>query len=74
MNNTNYIRWAESARVNWITHFAGVDPAHGDEWRELMTPKNTGLIMKSIKADFKLVSSAGHHTPRQPFTPFLFHP
>ncbi|OTA67117.1 hypothetical protein K449DRAFT_389865 [Hypoxylon sp. EC38] len=53
VNNTNYIRYAESARVNWIIHFASVDPANGTRWRELMTPKSTGLIMKSIKAEYK---------------------
>ncbi|KAI6093190.1 thioesterase-like superfamily-domain-containing protein [Hypoxylon rubiginosum] len=53
VNNANYIRYAESARVNWIIHFAGVDPANGKRWRELMTPKGTGLIMKSIKAEYK---------------------
>ncbi|KAI1080847.1 thioesterase-like superfamily-domain-containing protein [Whalleya microplaca] len=53
VNNANYIRYAESARVNWIIHFAGVDPAHRAEWRELMTPTGTGLIMKSIKAEYK---------------------
>lgn len=55
MNNTNYIRYAESARVNWIIHFASVDPGNGTRWRELMTPKGTGLIMKSIKAEYKFV-------------------
>ncbi|KAI1768045.1 HotDog domain-containing protein [Hypoxylon sp. FL1150] len=53
VNNANYLRYAESARVNWIIHFAGVDPANGTQWRELMTPKGTGLIMKSIKAQYK---------------------
>ncbi|RYP50050.1 hypothetical protein DL768_004336 [Monosporascus sp. mg162] len=53
VNNANYIRYAESSRVNWITHFAGVDRAHGREWRELMTPKGVGLIMKSVKAEYK---------------------
>ncbi|RYP69555.1 hypothetical protein DL771_006070 [Monosporascus sp. 5C6A] len=53
VNNANYIRYAESSRVNWITHFAGVDRAHGSEWRELMTPKGVGLIMKTIKAEYK---------------------
>lgn len=53
VNNTNYIRYAESARVNWIIHFASVDPGNGTRWRELMTPKGTGLIMKSIKAEYK---------------------
>ncbi|KAI1477601.1 thioesterase-like superfamily-domain-containing protein [Daldinia eschscholtzii] len=53
VNNTNYIRYAESARVNWITHFAAMDPENGARWKMLMTPKGTGLIMKSIKADYK---------------------
>ncbi|ROV93117.1 hypothetical protein VSDG_07361 [Cytospora chrysosperma] len=54
VNNVRYIRWAESARVNWVTNFAvRVDPAHGREWAELMTPKAVGLILKSIKTDFK---------------------
>ncbi|KAI1101240.1 thioesterase-like superfamily-domain-containing protein [Jackrogersella minutella] len=53
VNNANYIRYAESARVNWIIHFASVDPRNGARWRELMTPTGTGLIMKSIKAEYK---------------------
>ncbi|KAK3370075.1 thioesterase-like superfamily-domain-containing protein [Podospora didyma] len=54
VNNVNYYRFAESARVNWITNFSvHVDPAHRTEWAELMSPKATGLIMKSLKCDFK---------------------
>ncbi|KAI1799981.1 thioesterase-like superfamily-domain-containing protein [Daldinia bambusicola] len=53
VNNANYIRYAESARVNWIMHFATVDRENGARWRELMTPKETGLILKSIKAWYK---------------------
>ncbi|KAK0652863.1 thioesterase-like superfamily-domain-containing protein [Cercophora newfieldiana] len=54
VNNVNYYRYAESARVNWITNFAvHVDPAHREAWRDLMSPKATGLIMRSLKADFK---------------------
>lgn len=54
VNNVNYYRYAETARVNWITNFAvHVDPAHRTEWAELMSPKATGLIMRSLKADFK---------------------
>lgn len=57
VNNVNYYRYAESARVNWITNFAvHVDPKHRQQWAELMTPKSTGLIMKSLKCDFKFVS------------------
>lgn len=44
--------------MNWITHFAvHVDPAHHRQWRELMAPVSTGLIMRSLKADFKFVRS-----------------
>ncbi|KAH6641363.1 thioesterase-like superfamily-domain-containing protein [Chaetomium tenue] len=54
VNNVNYYRFAESARMNWITNFAvHVDPAHHKQWRELMAPISTGLIMRSLKADFK---------------------
>ncbi|KAI1342274.1 thioesterase-like superfamily-domain-containing protein [Xylariaceae sp. FL0016] len=53
VNNANYIRYAESSRVNWILHFSALDPRHRKEWRELMTPSGTGLIMKTIKADYK---------------------
>lgn len=56
MNNCTYIRYAESSRVNWATNFAvNVDPIHKRQWAELMTPKSIGLIMKSIKVDFKFV-------------------
>lgn len=49
-----YVRYAESSRVNWATNFAvNVDPAHRREWAELMTPKGVGLILKSIRVDFK---------------------
>lgn len=41
--------------MNWITYFANIDVAHATEWKELMTPKATGLILKSIRTDFKLV-------------------
>ncbi|KAF3771298.1 hypothetical protein M406DRAFT_336768 [Cryphonectria parasitica EP155] len=54
VNNVTYIRYAESSRVNWATNFAvRVDPAHRRQWAGLMTPDGIGLIMKSIKADFK---------------------
>ncbi|KAK1835911.1 thioesterase-like superfamily-domain-containing protein [Podospora conica] len=54
VNNVNYYRYAESARVNWITNFSvHVDPAHRQEWADLMSPKAIGVIMRSLKADFK---------------------
>jgi acyl-CoA thioesterase FadM len=56
VNNVQYVRWAESSRVNWVTHFA-VAADHPDaarRWAELMTPRSTGLILKSIRVDYKL--------------------
>ncbi|KAI0159921.1 thioesterase-like superfamily-domain-containing protein [Hypoxylon sp. FL1284] len=54
VNNTNYLRWAESARVSWITNFARLDPTNGDKWRALMTPTGVGVIMGTITARYKL--------------------
>ncbi|RAR13261.1 Thioesterase/thiol ester dehydrase-isomerase [Stemphylium lycopersici] len=48
-----YNRYAESARVNWTLNFAASDPKHKAEWLELMTPKSVGLILRSIKTDYK---------------------
>ncbi|KAH8879572.1 hypothetical protein GQ53DRAFT_671824 [Thozetella sp. PMI_491] len=57
VNNVTYYRYAESARVNWITNFAvHVDPAHRQEWADSVKPGGVGLIMGSLKADFKFVS------------------
>ncbi|KAI9871936.1 MAG: hypothetical protein M1830_002239 [Pleopsidium flavum] len=54
VNNVTYIRYAESARINWAQNFAiHIDPAHKREWSELWTPKGDGLILRSIKTDFK---------------------
>lgn len=55
VNNAAYVRYAESSRVNWVRYFANVNPAHASEWRDLMNPRGIGLIMKSIKADYKFV-------------------
>ncbi|KAF2629926.1 hypothetical protein BU25DRAFT_485010 [Macroventuria anomochaeta] len=53
VNNVMYNRYAESARVNWTLNFAAQDPAHKKEWLELMSPKSIGLILRSIKTDYK---------------------
>ncbi|KAI0420309.1 thioesterase-like superfamily-domain-containing protein [Xylaria grammica] len=58
VNNATYIRYAESARVNWILSFAARDPKHREAWNDLMKPKSIGLIMKSIKADYKFPMTA----------------
>ncbi|KAF2174743.1 hypothetical protein K469DRAFT_770461 [Zopfia rhizophila CBS 207.26] len=54
VNNVVYNRYAESARVNWTLNFANaLDPAHKAEWRQLMTNSGIGLILRSIRTDFK---------------------
>jgi len=56
VNNVTYVRWAESARVNWANNYAvHFDPAHRREWAELSTPKGVGMILRSIKTDYKFV-------------------
>ncbi|OAQ80848.1 thioesterase superfamily protein [Purpureocillium lilacinum] len=55
VNNVIYNRFAESARVNWITSYAATaEPAQRQQWDELMTPRSIGLILRSIKTDYKL--------------------
>ncbi|POS79849.1 hypothetical protein DHEL01_v201751 [Diaporthe helianthi] len=56
VNNVRYVRWAESSRVNWATHLARsqADPERARRWAELMTPRSVGLILKSIRVDYKL--------------------
>lgn len=47
---------AESARVNWIRGFAThVDPRHSREWMDTVSSRAVGLIMRSIKIDYKFV-------------------
>ncbi|PHH92020.1 hypothetical protein CDD83_9305 [Cordyceps sp. RAO-2017] len=55
VNNVIYNRYAESARVNWLTGFATTAPSEQrQDWSDLMTPRGLGLILRSIKTDFKL--------------------
>ncbi|GAB0136744.1 hypothetical protein EsDP_00005036 [Epichloe bromicola] len=50
-----YNRYAESGRVNWVTSFAPyAPPEERQQWLDMMSPRGIGLIMKSIKTDFKL--------------------
>ncbi|OCK82422.1 hypothetical protein K432DRAFT_380428 [Lepidopterella palustris CBS 459.81] len=54
VNNVTYNRYAESARINWAVNFANaLDPAHKPEWSQLWTPSGVGLILRSIRTDFK---------------------
>jgi acyl-CoA thioesterase FadM len=56
VNNVMYVRYAESARVNWANNYAvHVDPGHKREWSELATPKGVGMILKSIGVEYKFV-------------------
>ena len=60
INNVIYTRFAESARVNWVRNYAlYVDQKHKKEWSELMTPTGYGLILRSIRTDYKFVSLTG---------------
>ena len=52
-----YNRYAETGRVEWAMKYAKyIDPAHAETWRELVTPKSIGLILKKITTEFKFVS------------------
>ncbi|KAL9085940.1 MAG: hypothetical protein Q9159_004440 [Coniocarpon cinnabarinum] len=54
VNNVVYNRWAESARVNWVQNYArSLDSANGSQWRNLATPTGKGMILRSIRTDFK---------------------
>ncbi|KAL7948762.1 Thioesterase/thiol ester dehydrase-isomerase [Trichoderma barbatum] len=54
VNNVIYNRFAESGRVNWTRKLARfTDPKYEQEWYDLMTPKGVGLILGSIRTDFK---------------------
>lgn len=40
-----------------MTDFAvHAPPEYRQGWRELMTPRTTGLIMRTLKSEFKFVS------------------
>jgi len=57
-----YNRYAESARVVWAYNIATLlDPMRGDEWKEMWTPKGMGMILRSMKTDFKLVRGLIHN-------------
>lgn len=58
VNNVTYLRYAETARVNLMRNYAmHVDPAHKTEWLNTVGNKGTGLILQSIKLDYKFVRS-----------------
>ncbi|KAK2606014.1 hypothetical protein QQS21_003531 [Conoideocrella luteorostrata] len=50
-----YNRYAESGRVNWVTSFAShAPPSERQQWVDIMSPRGIGLILKSIRTDYKL--------------------
>ncbi|GIZ37881.1 hypothetical protein CKM354_000131200 [Cercospora kikuchii] len=53
VNNVVYNRYAETGRVDWFLKLARVDPSNAEAWRTILTPKDLGLLLKSIRTDFK---------------------
>ncbi|KAF2096765.1 hypothetical protein NA57DRAFT_78358 [Rhizodiscina lignyota] len=54
VNNVMYVRYAESARILWFQNFANrIDRANRKQWEDLWSPRSYGLILKSIKVDYK---------------------
>ncbi|EEA20141.1 hypothetical protein TMatcc_000117 [Talaromyces marneffei ATCC 18224] len=54
INNVAYVRYAETARVNLMHNYAtNIDPAHQTEWINTVGNKGIGLILQSIKIDYK---------------------
>lgn len=54
VNNVQYVRYAETGRCNYIQNFAThIDPVHKTQWLALLSSKSIGLILKSIKVDYK---------------------
>ncbi|TQV94029.1 hypothetical protein V2A60_002904 [Cordyceps javanica] len=50
-----YNRFAESSRVNWVMNIAAqVPPELRHEVTELMSPRSIGLILASIRTDYKV--------------------
>ncbi|KAJ5662289.1 uncharacterized protein N7477_009905 [Penicillium maclennaniae] len=54
VNNVTYVRYAESARVNWTRNIGNhIDPANKKKWLNLVNSTGIGLILRSIKVDYK---------------------
>lgn len=57
-----YVRYAETARVNFMHNFAThMDPANKKAWMSLVNSTGIGLILRSIRIDYKFVRST--HQP-----------
>ena len=56
MNNVVYTKWAEAARMSWVRNLTKrADPVDRERWAELGTSNSLGLILKSIRVDYKFV-------------------
>ncbi|KAJ5440719.1 hypothetical protein N7491_003125 [Penicillium cf. griseofulvum] len=54
VNNVTYVRYAETARVNWTRNIGThIDTANKKEWLNMVGNTGIGLILKSIKVDYK---------------------
>ncbi|KAF2500739.1 hypothetical protein BU16DRAFT_602788 [Lophium mytilinum] len=54
VNNVTYNRYAESARTQWVLNFANfIDPSRKQEWSQLLKNQGIGLILRSIRTDYK---------------------
>lgn len=54
MNNVVYNKWAESARVEWALNYAlHHDQENRELWMQLWTSRGDGMILRSIKTDYK---------------------
>ncbi|KAJ6171180.1 hypothetical protein N7470_000247 [Penicillium chermesinum] len=54
VNNVTYARYAETARVNWTRNIGiHIDPANKKAWLNLLNSTGIGLILRSIKIDYK---------------------
>ncbi|EGC41350.1 conserved hypothetical protein [Histoplasma capsulatum var. duboisii H88] len=59
VNNVSYVRYAETARVNWTRNIGThVDRANKRAWFNLLGSTGVGLILKSIKIDYKFPMTA----------------
>lgn len=62
VNNVTYVRYAESARVNWTRNIGmHIDAANREKWFNLLNSRGIGLILRSIKVDYKFVSQSTIH-------------
>ncbi|PTU18417.1 hypothetical protein P175DRAFT_0444161 [Aspergillus ochraceoroseus IBT 24754] len=84
VNNVTYVRYAETARVYFTRNFAvHIDPSHKEEWMNLVSSRGLGIILRSIKVDYKFpmqypdkvtVYHKLVHDPASPqFSQYAFH-